>query len=146
MGVWVASIKTTSKTWPLAATALRPGNRKVLLRASVFSETRHLSLGQRRLCRPHPKIARACHFLTGRLYHNERQMAKRSTHHSTALSVRGCPPQTGPACWSDVMTLGKIFGMLIFSSVAATGATLAGGISKNLADSKQVVNLKGDKV
>src|SRR2546421_8486743 len=37
MGVSVASIKTTSKTWPLAATALRPGNRKVLLRASVFS-------------------------------------------------------------------------------------------------------------
>jgi hypothetical protein len=35
MGVSVASIKTTSKTWPLAATALRPGNRKVLLRASV---------------------------------------------------------------------------------------------------------------
>src|SRR2546430_9542579 len=42
MGVSVASIKTTSKTWPLAATALRPGNRKVLLRASVFSH--HLML------------------------------------------------------------------------------------------------------
>jgi hypothetical protein len=41
MGVSVASIKTTSKTWPLAATAVRPGNRKVLLRASVFS---HASL------------------------------------------------------------------------------------------------------
>ena len=44
------------------------------------------------------------------------------------------------------MTLGKIFGILIFSSLAATGATLAGGISKNLADSKQVANFKGDKV
>ena len=50
------------------------------------------------------------------------------------------------------MTLGKIFGILIFSSLAATGATLAGGISKNLAtsknlaNSKQVANLKGDKV
>ena len=47
---------------------------------------------------------------------------------------------------SDVMTLGKIFGILIFSSLAATGATLAGGISKNLANSKQVANVKGDKV
>ena len=50
------------------------------------------------------------------------------------------------------MTLGKIFGVLIFSSLAATGATLAGGISKNLANSrnlanaKQVANVKGDKV
>jgi len=50
------------------------------------------------------------------------------------------------------MTLGKIFGILIFSSLAATGATLAGGISKNLANSrnlansKQVANVKGDKV
>jgi hypothetical protein len=46
----------------------------------------------------------------------------------------------------DVTTLGKIFGILIFSSLAATGATLAGGISKNLANSKQVANVKGDKV
>jgi len=44
------------------------------------------------------------------------------------------------------MTLGKISGILIFSSLAATGATLAGGISKNLANSKQVANLNGDKV
>jgi hypothetical protein len=43
------------------------------------------------------------------------------------------------------MTLGKISGILIFSSLAA-GATLAGGISKNLANSKQVANVKGDKV
>ena len=50
------------------------------------------------------------------------------------------------------MTPGKIFGILIFSSLAATGATLAGDISKhltnpkNLANSRQVANLKGDKV
>ena len=50
------------------------------------------------------------------------------------------------------MTLGKIFGILIFSSRAATGATLAGDISnnltnpKNLANSKQAANVKGDKV
>ena len=44
------------------------------------------------------------------------------------------------------MTLGKNFGILIFSSLAATGATLAGDISKNLANSKQVANVKGDKV
>jgi hypothetical protein len=50
------------------------------------------------------------------------------------------------------MTLGKIFGILIFSSLAATRATLAGGISKNLANSRnlanarQVANVKGDKV
>jgi hypothetical protein len=48
------------------------------------------------------------------------------------------------------MTLGKIFGILIFSSLVATGATLAGDISKNpaksknLANSKQVANVKGD--
>jgi hypothetical protein len=44
------------------------------------------------------------------------------------------------------MTLGKISGILIFSSLAATGATLAGGISKNLGNSNQMANLKGDKV
>jgi hypothetical protein len=51
------------------------------------------------------------------------------------------------------MTLGKIeFGILIFSSLAATGASLAGDISKhltnpkNLANSRQVANVKGDKV
>ena len=44
------------------------------------------------------------------------------------------------------MTLGKNFGVLFFSSLAATGATLAGDISKNLANSKLVVNVKGDKV
>ena len=44
------------------------------------------------------------------------------------------------------MTLGRIFGIFIFSSLAATGATLAGGVSKNLANSKQVANVKGDKV
>jgi hypothetical protein len=44
------------------------------------------------------------------------------------------------------MALGKIFGILIFSSLAATGATLAGSISKNLANSKHVANVKGDKV
>jgi hypothetical protein len=50
------------------------------------------------------------------------------------------------------MTLGKIkFGILIFSSLATTGATLAGDISKQLANSKklanskQVANVKGDK-
>jgi hypothetical protein len=61
-------------------------------------------------------------------------------------------PQTGPACWNDVMTLGKIFGILMFSSLVAIGATLAGDISKNLANSKnlasskQVANVKGDKL
>ena len=51
-----------------------------------------------------------------------------------------------------MMTLGKIFGILIFSSLAATGSTSAGDISKNLgnsknlANSKQVANVKGDKV
>ena len=50
------------------------------------------------------------------------------------------------------MTLGKIFGILIFSSLVATGATLAEDISKNLtnprnlANSKLVANVKGDKV
>ena len=59
--------------------------------------------------------------------------------------MRGCP-QTGPACWNDVMTLGKIFGILMFSSLVAIGATLAGDISKNLANSKHVANVEGDKV
>src|SRR6202048_4094080 len=65
--------------------------------------------------------------------------------------MRGWPAQTGPAWRSDMMTLGKIFGILIFSSLVATGATLAGGISKNLATSKnlasakQVANVKADK-
>ena len=60
--------------------------------------------------------------------------------------------QTGPVCWNDVMTLGKIFGILMFSSLVAIGATLAGDISKNLANSKtlanskQVANVEGDKV
>jgi hypothetical protein len=54
--------------------------------------------------------------------------------------------QTGPVCRNDVMTLGKIFGILMFSSLVAIGATLAGDISKNLADSKQVANVNGDKV
>jgi hypothetical protein len=40
--------------------------------------------------------------------------------------------QTGPVCRNDVMTLGKIFGIL--------------ANSKNLANSKQVANVKGDKV
>jgi hypothetical protein len=44
------------------------------------------------------------------------------------------------------MTLGKISGILIFSSLAVTGATLAGGISKNLANTKQVANVEGNKV
>ena len=44
------------------------------------------------------------------------------------------------------MTLGKISGILIFSTLAATGATLAGGISKNLANTKQVANVEGNKV
>jgi hypothetical protein len=64
--------------------------------------------------------------------------------------MRGCP-QTGPACWNDVMTLGKIFGILMFSSLVATGATLAGDISKNLAsknlaNAKQAASVKGDKL
>src|ERR1700720_3793742 len=51
-----------------------------------------------------------------------------------SMAVHQAPPGAGV---SDVMTLGKIkFGILIFSSLAATGATLAGGISKNLAISK----------
>jgi hypothetical protein len=50
------------------------------------------------------------------------------------------------------MTLGKIFGILILSSLAATGSTSAGDISKNLAKSKNLTNsqqmakVKGDKV
>ena len=50
------------------------------------------------------------------------------------------------------MTLGKIFGILMFSSLVAIGPTLAGDIPKNLvnfknpANSKQVANVKGDKV
>jgi hypothetical protein len=40
------------------------------------------------------------------------------------------------------MTLGKIFGILIVSSLAATGATLAGDISKNPANSKHAVSSK----
>src|ERR1700731_4429916 len=52
--------------------------------------------------------------------------------------VHQAPPGAGV---SDVMTLGKIFGILIFSNLAATGATLAGGISKNLAtNSKNLAN------
>jgi hypothetical protein len=49
------------------------------------------------------------------------------------------------------MTLGKIFGILILSSLAATGPTSAGDISKNLAKSKNLTNsqqmakVKGDK-
>src|ERR1700674_1814618 len=35
-----------------------------------------------------------------------------------------------PARWSYVMTVGRIFAILFFSSLAATGATLAGGIPK----------------
>jgi carbonic anhydrase/acetyltransferase-like protein (isoleucine patch superfamily) len=34
----------------------------------------------------------------------------------------------------------------MFSSLVAIGATLAGDISKNLANSKQVANVEGDKV
>jgi hypothetical protein len=34
------------------------------------------------------------------------------------------------AYWSHVMTLGRIFGILFFSSLAATGTTLAGSIPK----------------
>jgi hypothetical protein len=44
------------------------------------------------------------------------------------------------------MTLGKNFGILIFSSLAATGATLAGDISKNLANSKTSGQTQGDKM
>jgi hypothetical protein len=44
------------------------------------------------------------------------------------------------------MTLGRILGVLIFSSLVATGGALAGDISKNLANSKRVANVKGDKV
>jgi hypothetical protein len=44
------------------------------------------------------------------------------------------------------MTLGKIFRILIFSSLAATGAALARDISKNRANSKQVANVKVNKV
>jgi hypothetical protein len=44
------------------------------------------------------------------------------------------------------MIVGRILGVLIFSSFVATGAALAGDISKNLANSKLVANVKGDKV
>jgi hypothetical protein len=44
------------------------------------------------------------------------------------------------------MTLGKIFRILIFSSLGATGAALARDISKSRANPKQVGNVKGDKV
>lgn len=44
------------------------------------------------------------------------------------------------------MTLSKILRILIFSSLAATGAALAGDISKNRVHSKQVANVNGDKV
>jgi hypothetical protein len=37
-----------------------------------------------------------------------------------------------PASWSYVMTVGRIFGIIIFSSLAATGATLAGGTPKGI--------------
>jgi hypothetical protein len=41
------------------------------------------------------------------------------------------------------MTLGKIkFGILIFSSLATTGATLTGDISKQLVNSKNLANSK----
>jgi hypothetical protein len=42
-----------------------------------------------------------------------------------------------PAYWSYVMTRGRIFIILIFSSLAATGSTLAGGTPKK-------VGIKGD--
>jgi hypothetical protein len=41
---------------------------------------------------------------------------------------------------------GNTIPRLIDLSIAVTGATLAGGISKNLANAKQVANVKGDKV
>jgi hypothetical protein len=41
------------------------------------------------------------------------------------------------AFWSYVMTLGRIFGILFFSSLAATGASLAAGIPKG-------AGIKGD--
>jgi hypothetical protein len=71
-----------------------------------------------------------------------------------ALSgARVSAPNGANLCRSDVMTLGKIeFGILIFPSLAATGATLARDISKHLtnpkhlANSRQVANVKGDKV
>jgi hypothetical protein len=44
------------------------------------------------------------------------------------------------------MTVGKIFRILIFSSLVATGAAPAGDISKNRANSKQVANVNGDNV
>jgi hypothetical protein len=46
------------------------------------------------------------------------------------------------ACWSKAVTLG----VLIFSSLVATGAALAGDISKNVANSKLMASVKGDKV
>ena len=42
-----------------------------------------------------------------------------------------------PACWCYVMTVGRIFGIVLFSSLAATGTTLAGGSAK-VAGSKGV--------
>jgi hypothetical protein len=42
-----------------------------------------------------------------------------------------------PACWSYVMTLGRIFIILFFSSLVATGSTLAAGIPKK-------IGIKGD--
>jgi hypothetical protein len=70
-----------------------------------------------------------------------------SSGHSAAV----CPNRrnssaSAPRCWV------RGCGILIFSSLAATGATLAGDTSKhltnpkNLANSKQGANVKGDKV
>jgi hypothetical protein len=50
---------------------------------------------------------------------------------------------TVSACWSEVMTVGKIFGLLIVISLAASGATLARDNSKHLgASAKQATASK----
>ena len=63
------------------------------------------------------------------------------------LEPRQMIRKRAPLCWNDVMTLGKMFGILIFSSLAAAvGISKNLANSRNLANSKQVANVKGDKV
>jgi len=47
-----------------------------------------------------------------------------------ALEARRKFTERMPAHWSYVMTVGRIFAILFFSSLAATGPSVAGGIPK----------------
>jgi hypothetical protein len=69
---------------------------------------------------------------------NTRLRARRNILASGALGDGRKSTERVPACWSYVMTLVRIFGVLIFLSLAATGAALAGGIPNNGA------GIKGD--